>query len=77
MQNVLERRWEFQKGRVEARLQELGRLVAQAVKCQALGFGSAHDLTLREFEPRIRLCADSAGPAWRFPSLSLSLSLPK
>ena len=34
-------------------------LVAQSVK---LGFGWGHDLTVRKFEPCIRLCADSAEP---------------
>ena len=47
--------------------------MAQSVKCLILDFGSGHDLTVHEFEPRIRLCADSAEPAW--DSLSLPLSL--
>ena len=29
-------------------------------------FSSGHDLTAGEFEPRIRLCADSSGPGARF-----------
>ena len=52
-------------------------------QCLTLDFGSGHDLTVREFEPHFRLCADSVEPAWdsRSPSLSappmlvLSLSL--
>ena len=36
--------------------------------------GSGHDLTVRELEPRIGLCAGSAGPAW--DPLSPSLSAP-
>ena len=28
----------------------------------ASDFGSGHDLTIREFKPRIRLCADSSEP---------------
>ena len=45
--------------------------VAQSVKqMSALGFGSGHDLTIPEFEPCIRLCADSVEPAWNSPSLS-------
>ena len=36
-------------------------------------FGSGHDQTVREFEPRIGLCADWAEAAW--DSLSLSLSV--
>ena len=38
------------------------------------GFGSGCDLTVRESEPRIRLCADSTEPGW--DSLSPSLSAP-
>ena len=48
--------------------------MAQLVKCPTLDFGSGHDLTVREFEACIRLCADSAEPAW--DSLSPSLSAP-
>ena len=45
-----------------------GAPVAQSVKRVTLGFGSGHDLTVREFEPRIRACL-------RFsPCLSVSLS---
>ena len=33
--------------------------------------GSRHHLTVREFEPRVGLCADSSEPAWTSPSLSL------
>ena len=40
-----------------------------------LGFGLGKDLTVREFEPRIRLWADSVEPAWNTLSLSVSLSL--
>ena len=29
-------------------------------------FGSGHDLTVREFEPRVRLCADSSEPGAYF-----------
>ena len=45
----------------------------------ASDFGSGHDLTVREFEPHIGLCADSSEPGacFRFcVSLSLSLSDP-
>ena len=43
----------------------------------ASDFGSGHDLTVREFEPCIRLCADSLEPGacFRF-SVFLSLTLP-
>ena len=44
--------------------------VAQSVKCPTLGFGSGHDLTVHELEPRVGLCAGSSEPAW--DSLSLS-----
>ena len=48
--------------------------MAQAVKRLSLDFGSGHDLTTREFETRVGLCADSAETAW--DSLSPSLSGP-
>ena len=56
-----------------------------SVKCLTLDLGSGHDLTVREFKPRIGLCADSADPApdslpllllpTRAHILSISLSL--
>ena len=39
-----------------------------------VNFGSGHDLTVREFEPRIRLCADSSEPGACF-RFCVSLSL--
>ena len=48
--------------------------MAQAVKRLTLDFGSGHDVTVREFEPQIGLCADITEPAW--DSLSASLSAP-
>ena len=36
-----------------------GTWVAQSVEEPTLDFGSGHDLTVREFEPRIRLSAVS------------------
>ena len=39
-----------------------GAWVAQSVKCPTLGFGSGHGLMVREFEPCVRLLADSAEP---------------
>ena len=53
-----------------------GSWVARSVKRLSLGFGSGHDLTVREFEPGVRLCDDSAEPAWDSLSLPLSLPLP-
>ena len=50
-----------------------GAWVAQSVKCPTLDFSSGHDLPVHEIEPCVRLCADSAEPAW--DSLPLSLSL--
>ena len=50
--------------------------MAQSVEHLTLGFGSGHDLAAHEFEPRMGLCADSAGPALDSPSPSLSLLLP-
>ena len=40
-----------------------------------LGLGSGRDLSVREIEPCIRLCADSVEPAWGSLSLPLSLLL--
>ena len=44
---------------------------------EASDFGSGHDLTVPEFEPRVGLCADSSEPGacFRF-CVSLSLTLP-
>ena len=47
-----------------------GAWAALSVKRPTLDFGSGDDLTVRGFEPRVGLCADSAEPAW--DSLSLS-----
>ena len=51
------------------------------VKRPTLRFSSGHDFTVREFEPRIGLCADSMEPAWDSLSgpclLSLSLKINK
>ena len=41
-----------------------------------LDFGSGHDLTVREIEPRVKLYADSVEPAWDPVSPSLSGPLP-
>ena len=58
--------------------------VVQSVERPILDLGSGRDLTVREFEPHIGLCADGVDPAWdsvspsRFPSLlacTFSLSL--
>ena len=48
-----------------------GAWVAQSVKRPTLGFGSGHDLMVREFKPLIGLHAACAEPAW--DSLSPSL----
>ena len=40
----------------------------------ARGLEPGHDLTVREFEPRVRLCADSSGPGSCF-GFCVSLSL--
>ena len=52
-----------------------GAWVAQSV--ERPDFGSGHDLAVREFEPRVGLCADSSEPGayFRF-CVSLSLTLP-
>ena len=51
--------------------------VAQLVKYLTLDFGSGHDPMFPEFEPHVRLCADSAEPAWDSLSPHLSLPLPR
>ena len=40
-----------------------GTWVAQSVKHPTLGFGLGHDLMVCEFDPHMRLHADSAEPA--------------
>ena len=47
---------------------------AQSDERLTLDLGSGRDLTVSGIKPRVRLCADSMGPAW--DSLSLSLPLP-
>ena len=54
-----------------------GTWVAQPVERPTLDFGSGHDLTVREIEPRIRLCADSADSLLGLLCLPLSLCLSK
>ena len=44
------------------------------VKRLTLDFGSGYDLTVREFQPLVGLCADGEEPAW--DSLSLSSLCP-
>ena len=54
-----------------------GAWVAPSVKHPTLGLGSGHDLTVREFEPRVGLRADGWEPGACFPfCVSLSLSAP-
>ena len=48
--------------------------MAQSVKHLTLGLGSGHDITVRDFKPRVGLCAGSVEPAWG--SLSFPLSVP-
>ena len=60
-----------------ANLRNTGAWVPQSVKCLPLDFSSGYDLTVCEMEPCIRLCIDSAEPAWEaWDSLSPSLSAP-
>ena len=49
-----------------------GAWVAQSVNHPTVDFSSDHDLMVHEFEPRVRLRADSMEPAWDFLSPSLS-----
>ena len=53
-----------------------GAWVAQPVKRPTLGFHSCDDLTVRGFEARVGLCADSSEPTWDSLSLSLCPSFP-
>ena len=48
--------------------------MTQEVKHPTLDLSSGPDLTVHEFEPRVRLCADGLEPAW--DSVSPSLSSP-
>ena len=48
--------------------------VAQSVKRPTPHLGSGHDLTVREFDPCIGLCAHSIESAW--DSVSLAFSAP-
>ena len=50
--------------------------VARSVKLPTLNFRADRDLAVREFEPRVRLSADSVEVAWDSLSLPLSLPLP-
>ena len=47
----------------------------QLVNGLTLDFSSSNDLTVREIEPHVRLCADSTEPAWDSLSPSPSLLL--
>ena len=51
--------------------------MAQWVKHPTLNFGSGRDLTVCEFEPHGRLCADSVAPAWDAFSPCLSQKINK
>ena len=46
--------------------------MTQSVKFLTLGFGSSRDLMVREFEPRVGLCAASEEPASEFLSLKIN-----
>ena len=56
-----------------------GAWAVQLIKHPTLGFGSGHDLQLREIKSHIRVCADSVETAWDSLSLAppavLALSL--
>ena len=68
------------RGSQSFRSQELTALLKMTegpkeVERPTLDLGSGRDLTVREFKPRIGLCAGSVEPAWDSLSPSLSLSL--
>ena len=62
------------KEELQPNVKNPGAWVAQLGECLTLGFGSSHDLTIREFEPHLEPCAVRVEPVW--DSLSLSLPLP-
>ena len=73
---------------LKKRKKERGTWVAQSVKRPTLGFSSGHDLTVYEFEPHVKLCADNSEPGacfrfcvslslWPSPAHVLSLSVAK
>ena len=49
----------FSRSHIKKSKKRWGAWVVQSVKHPTLGFSSGHDLTVREFEPSIRLCADT------------------
>ena len=51
--------------------------MAQSVKRPTLDFGSGHDLTVREFQSCVGLCADSGESPTVLPPLTLSLKINK
>ena len=53
-----------------------GAWMALLVKCSTLDFGSGHDLTVREFEPHVKLCTGCVESAWDSLSPSLPPPLP-
>ena len=53
-----------------------GAWMAPSVKCLTFDFGSGHDLTVCEFEPRIGFCSIRAEPAWDSLSPCLSAAPP-
>ena len=53
-----------------------GPWVAQLVGHLTLGFGSGHDLTVCEFEPRVGPWADGGQPVWDPLSAPPLLTLP-
>ena len=70
--------------KVPIKHKDRGAWVAQLVECPTLDLGSGHDLTARELEPRIWLCADGVTEGSCLPlslpfphSLAVILSLSK
>ena len=58
-----------------------GAWIAQLVRHPTIDFSSGHELTVREFQPHVGLCADSVESAWDSlslcPSPSFSLKINK
>ena len=44
--------------------------MAQSVKRPTLDFSSGYDLTICDFKPHVRFCADTVEPTWDALSLS-------
>ena len=70
--NVDATKWQFSR-QMDKQTLVWGTWVAQSVEHLTWGFGSCHDLTVCDLEPRLGFCTDRVDPAWDSlspPSLS-------